>query len=157
MEQAMCEFACDKIWYQKLRRVNKFELDDKRKTTRRRKYREARNAECNAGASTKCIHRKQKKSRVQVYWLAFYSAELHARGGIHMIHPGLFCSSLRYLSNNVSDGCANSHLQIRNAVHHNHRARANLHISTKRERRYSDCIGTWVTLQQISTRQPSHK
>ncbi|TGZ38414.1 hypothetical protein DBV15_06717 [Temnothorax longispinosus] len=44
----------------------------------------------NAGAPTKCIQRKQKKSQVQVYWLAFYSAELHARGGVYMIAPWTF-------------------------------------------------------------------
>lgn len=78
-EQCVNLPICDKIWYQKLRRVNKFERRIKEKQ-RRGKYRKAWSPNYNA-PTAKRIQRKQK-SRVQVYRLAFYLVELH--GEVYM-------------------------------------------------------------------------
>lgn len=82
--------------------------------------------------TVKRIQRKQERDPgVQVYRSAFYSAELHGGGSLY--GPGLFCSSLLYLSNNIPCGYTNPHLQIQNAVHHNRRTtKAYLHTPTKR-------------------------
>lgn len=123
----------------KLRQINKLRTGDKRKTTPR-KYREVWSSNYNADAPTKRIQRKQK-SRVQVYRLAFYSVELH--GGVYM---ATYFSTLHFGINNISVSCANSHLQIQNAVHHNHRAKADLHARTNIPgmtlRRL--CIKAWI-------------
>lgn len=59
----------------------------------------------NVGVSTKCIQRKQEKFRMQVYWLAFYSVELHARSRVYMT-PDFSALPFEYLSNNVSETVA---------------------------------------------------
>lgn len=66
---------------------------------------------------------------MQVYWLAFYPAELHAE----FIWLRTFLLFTPVSFHRFSDGCVSSHLQIQNAVHHNHRARVDLHTSTERE------------------------
>lgn len=115
----------------------------KEKTTPR-KYREVWSSSYNADARRNAF--KEKKTRevpssslsasVLLGWITRWSLYGHV----------LFYASLRYLSNNISVGCANSHLQIQNAVHHNHRARADLHartnISGMTLRRL--CIKAWI-------------
>lgn len=87
---------------------------------------------------------------MQVYRLAFYLAELH---GGSLYGPGLFCSSLLYLSNNIACGYTNPHLQIQNAVRHNRRTEAYLHTPAKREDVAATAPrhGKLYILQQIST------
>lgn len=94
-----------------------------------RRCRETRSPDYNA--STRNAFKENRRSpESQFIGQRFTGLNSRARWSLY---PGLFCSSLRYLSNNISDGCANSHLQIQNAVHHNHCTRADLHSSTKRE------------------------
>lgn len=67
---------------------------------RTRRCRETRSPDYNASTPTKCIQRKQEKSRMLVYWLAFYWAELHARDGVYIpdfsaLHFSIFPTTFR--------------------------------------------------------------
>lgn len=124
--RAMRELSptCDKIWYQKLRRVNKFGTIKEKQRRRKNKIEGHREPGTTTPARWNAFKENRRGPGVQVYRLAFYSAELH---GGSLYGPGLFCSSLLYLSNNIPCGYTNSHLQIQNAVHHNRRTKAYLH------------------------------